>query len=392
MRPLQVVLSVPDAPRLVAGVPLPVRAAAALCGGVEADRVIFCAPSRSFLAQWGRRLQGLPWLLASADGEGRPLRELLCAEAPALVLSCEAFPDEAAVREFLGRAGEAVPTALSDGKAVVAAYYPQASALRAALSEDGRRVPEAVLSATAKERSLPINGAAGGWRIVRGAEDAARIEAQIFRSLPRAEDGYLARLDRRLSMAVSRLLLPLPVTPNQVTTLSLLVGLAGAALLAGPSYPLQSAGAFLLWSCCVLDGCDGELARLKLLSSEAGARYDVLADNAVHLAVFIAVPLQIRRLHPDADVVTPGILLLSGFLLSAFWVWRLILRGGREPRGPSALVFERLASRDFIYLIVLLTLLRRLEWFLWAAAVGSHLFWLAVVALQSRPRRVRAKA
>jgi len=193
-------------------------------------------------------------------------------------------------------------------------------------------------------------------------------------------------------MAVSKLLLPLPVTPNHVTTLSLLIGLAGAALLAGRTYGLQVIGAFLLWSCCVLDGCDGELARLKLLCSPAGARYDALVDNIVHLAVFIAVPVQIQRMRPDADIRLPGFLLLSGFFLSAFWVWRLILSRRKDLRGPSAPVFERLASRDFIYLILLLTLVRRLEWFLWAAAVGSHLFWLVLVALESRPRGAGAKA
>jgi hypothetical protein len=47
------------------------------------------------------------------------------------------------------------------------------------------------------------------------------------------------------------------------------------------------------------------------------------------------------------------------------------------------------ASRDYVYLILALTAIGRLDWFVWAAAVGSHLFnaflWL-------RARRVVAPA
>ncbi|MBI5200617.1 MAG: hypothetical protein HY925_03440, partial [Elusimicrobia bacterium] len=53
-------------------------------------------------------------------------------------------------------------------------------------------------------------------------------------------------------------------------------------------------------------------------------------------------------------------------------------------------VYERIASRDFIYLVALLTLIQRLEWFLWSAAIGAHLFWLSLVVVAFlRPKRAR---
>jgi hypothetical protein len=45
-------------------------------------------------------------------------------------------------------------------------------------------------------------------------------------------------------------------------------------------------------------------------------------------------------------------------------------------------VINEATSRDFTVLVVACALLGRLEWVAWAAAVGSHLFWLLFAALQ----------
>src|SRR5262249_38204226 len=47
---------------------------------------------------------------------------------------------------------------------------------------------------------------------------------------------------------------------------------------------------------------------------------------------------------------------------------------------PVAVVIERMASRDYTYLLLLLPLVGHLEWFLYAAAVGSWLFAGVLVA------------
>lgn len=137
---------------------------------------------------------------------------------------------------------------------------------------------------------------------------------------------------------------------------------------------------------CILDGSDGEIARLKLLASPWGARFDVIADNVVHLAVFVALPLNLRLAHPDFAVIPAGVTSLTGVVLSMACVWWLLLRRPVQQRGSLQLFYERVASRDFIYLILVLAAARRLEWFLWAAAVGSHIFWLSLCWLWWRRR------
>src|SRR2546430_13488340 len=41
-------------------------------------------------------------------------------------------------------------------------------------------------------------------------------------------------------------------------------------------------------------------------------------------------------------------------------------------------VYERIASRDYIYLVMVLTAFERLEWFVWSAAIGANLFWISL--------------
>jgi CDP-alcohol phosphatidyltransferase len=84
----------------------------------------------------------------------------------------------------------------------------------------------------------------------------------------------------RFSIALSRRLARTRITPNQITAASLAVGLAGAALVASADYATCLLGTLIVWLSSILDGCDGEIARLKLLSSEAGRWFDLLVEKS----------------------------------------------------------------------------------------------------------------
>lgn len=105
---------------------------------------------------------------------------------------------------------------------------------------------------------------------------------------PMAVDGMVCfLLGRRLSAWISYLLIALPMSPNAVTGLSLVVGLLGAAAAGFGGYHLSLLGAALLFLSWVLDNCDGEIARVKHLSSTWGAWFDIYADFITNLA-FVA--------------------------------------------------------------------------------------------------------
>lgn len=348
--------------RTVAGLPPAVRAAFRAAKELAPCRLVVLTVDAKFAERWKVQL----------GAEGVELKTglfsdaaLLDADAPLLALDPEGFPDAGFLKAFQdaadGRAldgSRPVAARLSDPKSVGAGSAMPADVLKAALDKPAPEVK------------------AGRWFVADTAQSAKAAAKVLYSRLGNPKDGYIARFDRALSVPLTRLMLPFPITPNGVTTASLLVGLWGAWELAGPSWERHFFGAVLLWLCALLDGCDGEIARLKHMSSPSGAAYDVAADHVAHLATFIALPIGVSRVHPGIDWTLPGILLVSGFIACGYSVWKLVLSVPDEQRGPLALTVERIASRDYIYLILPLTALGHLDWFVWAAAYGSHLFWM----------------
>ncbi len=375
-RPWQILVAAPPDAPLVAGLPPAVRAAVRAGRELAPDRIVIAGADDAFLKKWAFQLRasGVP-TLGARFGAAALDRTL-----PLLALDPESFPDEGGLRDFAAGAEAAARAGGGDARFLLAGR--PVAALRFKPAEFGagakplEEVLEKTLSAPAPE--VPL----GAFLDARGSA-AERAADVLCARLAKDNDGYIAVFDRRLSIALTRLLLPFPVTPNHVTTAGLALGLLGAWWLASSSALVQFYGALVLWFCCLLDGSDGEISRLKHLSTPWGASYDVWADQFAHLATFVALPIGVARLHPGHDWLVPGVLLVTGFLACGFSVWYLVLRVPEDKRGPLALTVERIASRDYVYLILLLTAIGRLDWFVWAAAVGSHAF-NAFLWLQSR--------
>jgi phosphatidylglycerophosphate synthase len=100
-------------------------------------------------------------------------------------------------------------------------------------------------------------------------------------------------VDEWVHRPLARLVIPglarTSITPNQVTFLSGLVGVIGGILLGAGAHrpPVLLWAGVLLFISVVLDCCDGQLARIRGISSTTGAVVDGLADYAVGFAMGI---------------------------------------------------------------------------------------------------------
>src|SRR5262249_59131434 len=77
---------------------------------------------------------------------------------------------------------------------------------------------------------------------------------------------------------------------------------------------------------------------------------------------------------------------VGGFLIFVAvplpYLWRR-----QKVHSSLARLHEHLASRDFAYLLPVLALVDKLEWFLWATTIGTYLFAAVWVVLAIRERR-----
>ena len=115
-------------------------------------------------------------------------------------------------------------------------------------------------------------------------------ERKLFQSLRKPVDGPVSRwINRSLSLSVTRLLLDTDVTPNQMTVVATVFGVAGVAAVLSSTWTGVAVGAVLVQLQSVLDGCDGEIARLKFQTSTFGAWLDNVLDDLVNAAFGLAL-------------------------------------------------------------------------------------------------------
>jgi phosphatidylglycerophosphate synthase len=225
------------------------------------------------------------------------------------------------------------------------------------------------------------------------------VEARLLQSLIKDTEGFFSRhFNRRISLAVTRRLASTRMTPNLMTGLSVAVGLAGAPFFASAQPRFQFAGALLFLLHSILDGCDGELARLKFQESRLGGILDFWGDNVVHCAVFASLAAGWSRDAADARPLVAGAMAIAGTLLSAGFVARYAMGGAadrpqftsvtRRAQSRLSRFADMLARRDFIYLVVLLSAFGKARWFLSMAAIGAPLFFLALLTIEASGRRL----
>lgn len=271
---------------------------------------------------------------------------------------------------------------------------------------------ETVRAALAAGTSLSDPAAGCDDIEVRSPSDKPRALSWLLAGARKNSDGFMARLfDRHLSLFLTRRLLDTPLRPNHMTLVSTFIGLAGAGQFYYAQRGHELLGSILIWLHTVLDGCDGEMARLTCRESRWGALLDFWGDNVVHVALFAGLAVDLRRSEPMAPLL--GVLACLGTLGSALgsaWLARRnrartqtpepanpILGGvARLPTAASGMsrrlqkLEVLLAQRDFIYLLVLCSMFNHEEDFLWAAGLGAPLYLLIMVYIYRQSKRAAA--
>jgi len=174
----------------------------------------------------------------------------------------------------------------------------------------------------------------------------------------KSTDGPISKyLNRRLSMRLTELIIKygVPLTPNQVSLISFLIGIASATSYVIGNYLL---GAVLIQLSSIIDGVDGELARALGKASALGGFVDALLDRFVDLSVIAAITYSLitSGTVPVALAYVVGTAALTGDLLVSY----LHARGEASLKTHPALIgsIPNLASRDVrLFIIFLLTLL-----------------------------------
>lgn len=219
---------------------------------------------------------------------------------------------------------------------------------------------------------------------------ARKAERRLWGSLGSTADGLVDRyFNRPVGRPLSKLLVHTPISPNVVSLASISIGVASAPFFATGHFVV---GALLLQLCAIIDCVDGELARVLFKQSPLGKWLDWLGDQVVHFSVFAAIGLGVARTNPDVPALTLGISAAVGVLLCIPPLLRALRRPAEQRGALLNKLLNATANRDFSVLLLALALVDRIEFFLWMAGIGIHVFWIALLVLQIRRPRHEAGA
>ena len=144
--------------------------------------------------------------------------------------------------------------------------------------------------ATAEPPYLGFALAAPDRRALRYAEK------RLVWSLRKQAQGIAAYwINRHISLPCTRAIMRTSILPNHVTVFCFLLALTGGIVIAQGGYVAGVIGMALVNLGSILDGVDGELARLKYRFSNIGAWLDTLADDFGNVAYVSGIAINLDK-------------------------------------------------------------------------------------------------
>jgi len=157
------------------------------------------------------------------------------------------------------------------------------------------------------------------WLDVDDNSSLKNAKSLLFEKLKKNTDGPISMiLNRPISIKISELLLKTKITPNQISLMSFIVGLFGALFFYLGDYIFLVIGGLLVHLSSIIDGCDGEVARLKLSESKYGGWFDAVLDRYADAIIIFGMIHGHWILHNDIIVWTIGFMALMGSFLNSY--------------------------------------------------------------------------
>ena len=158
----------------------------------------------------------------------------------------------------------------------------------------------------------------GYWMRLTSDEKSPKMaEDLLFSHVGKTMTGWISKnINSKISLRLSRYLVRTPLSPNMISILINVIG-----MLCGPFYAIGHPvwGAVFLQIATVLDRCDGEVARIKLMETKKGQWVDTVSDQLTILSFIIGVTIGYYNITRSPLVLVFGFLNLGIFIFFLIW-------------------------------------------------------------------------
>lgn len=251
-------------------------------------------------------------------------------------------------------------------------------------------------TADATSRPRPILDVPCGDKIfsVRTPSDLPKLRNEIAEQIRiKALTPVAKHINKRISLPISALIARTPITPNQITIFAMLFSLAGAFCFFSPTTYFLAFACFQINS--LLDGTDGEVARMNFRFTDFGKKLDVYCDYITSVLLIVGEFLGLSLFTKNAAVIWGSVLGVSSLLLIAA-LWIIAIKKNLTPDNfddieghchrrlhhPQTMleyflsVFQFISHRDFYILLVFILSLFELYYVIHFFLVLVSVSWL----------------
>jgi len=258
---------------------------------------------------------------------------------------------------------------------------------------------------------------AAWWQDVDTPDTIGHAEKLLFASLTKPIDGVVSRhINRRFSKVVTRWVMNTSITPNHMTAFALLIGLGASVanlMVTAHSLWLLALGGVLYQTSSMLDGCDGEIARLKFKHSDWGQWFDTVSDDVINLFYQLSLGFTLYSLSGDAVWWQLGVATFALGWVTCISLYRKLIASGQGTHlaiewsfdGDDSNWFQRfcarfefIGKRDFYSLLLMVVAfmgpaaleVALVASFITVAIIAAQ--WVITQMREQQPRPERPKA
>jgi len=227
------------------------------------------------------------------------------------------------------------------------------------------------------------------------------VEQTVRRAMFKPNDTYLARLNRRMSLPISVWLIEhTSLSANALSIMLVALGFVAAWLFAVGAYVASVTGALLSLAASILDGSDGEIARLTYEESAFGCWVETIGDYSYYLALFAGMTIGTVRSTGQPLFAWIGAGALAGLIvaLALLVILRRQATGGNPEALQQATVIRfyaegswwtwLVARISFVatravmpYGIAVLTILNAVPLVVVLTCVGTNVYWISLALM-----------
>ena len=157
------------------------------------------------------------------------------------------------------------------------------------------------------------------WIDVDDPGDLKNAESLLCEQLKKKTDGPVSKfLNRPISKKITKLFLKTGITPNQISVLNFLIAVLGALFFSFGEYINLVIGGILVQLSSIIDGCDGEVAYLKFMTTKYGGWFDAVLDRYADALIILGMVYGEWIIHSNNTIWFIGFAALLGSFMSSY--------------------------------------------------------------------------